>query len=178
MYTIGQVAKKYALSRSTLLYYDKTGVLCPSGRSEANYRLYTQGDLVRMERVMLFRSTGLSLATIKGLLDRQSGDFVTSLESRLSAINQEIQGLRDQQQVILKILENKAHAANTRVLDKDTWVAILRATGLDDAGMRNWHIEFEKASPEAHQDFLESIGIEKDEIELIRHWSKPDNQLD
>jgi len=96
MFTIGQIAKKYALSRSTLLYYDKIGVLNPSGRSEANYRLYTSGDLERMDRIMLFRSAGLSLETIRDLLDREGGDFDTSLEHRLSTINSEIQRLRDQ----------------------------------------------------------------------------------
>jgi len=39
--------------------------------------------------------------------------------------------------------------------------------------MRQWHIQFEKSSPAAHQDFLESIGIETDEIDLIRAWSRP-----
>ena len=61
-------------------------------------------------------------------------------------------------------------------MTKETWISILRASGLDDDGMRNWHVEFEKASPEAHQDFLESIGIEAEEIELIRGWSKQDNR--
>lgn len=177
MFTIGQVAKKYGLSRSTLIYYDKLGVLIPSGRSEANYRLYTTGDLQAMDRIMLFRSTGLSLETIRALLDREGGDFGAALEQRLSAINQEIQGLRNQQQVILKILENRGHGPHTRVLTKETWVSILEATGLDEAGMRNWHIEFERTSPEAHQDFLESIGIEKDEIRSIRQWSRPGNQV-
>jgi DNA-binding transcriptional MerR regulator len=175
MFTIGQVARKYTLSRSTLIYYDKIGVLTPGGRSEANYRLYTAADLRKMDRIMLFRSAGLSLETIRDLLDREGGDFDASLEQRLSAINREIQGLRNQQQVILKILENRDHAPNSRVLTKETWVSILRASGLDETGMRNWHVEFEKTSPEAHQDFLESIGIEKEEIELIRQWSKPDN---
>lgn len=175
MFTIGQVAKRYRLSRSTLIYYDRVGVLTPSGRSEANYRLYTANDLEKMDRVMLFRSAGLSLETIRELLDRDGGEFDTSLEQRLSAINREIQGLRNQQQVILKILKNKEHAPNARVLTKETWVSILEASGLDEAGMRNWHIEFEKTSPEAHQDFLESIGIDKEEIKLIRRWSRPDN---
>jgi hypothetical protein len=49
---------------------------------------------------------------------------------------------------------------------------MLRSAGLDDAGMRAWHIEFEKHSPEAHQDFLESIGISPDEISVIRNQSK------
>ncbi|MGD9265439.1 MAG: MerR family transcriptional regulator [Lysobacterales bacterium] len=175
MYTIGQLAKKHKLSRSTLLYYDRIGVLSPSGRSEANYRLYTQQDLDKLERIMLFRATGLSLATIRQLLGRDGNDFNASLEQRLTAINTEIQALRGQQRVILKLLENEGLAGNSRVLTKETWVEILRASGLDEAGMENWHVEFERTSPEAHQDFLESIGIAPDEIDLIREWSRQDN---
>jgi hypothetical protein len=48
---------------------------------------------------------------------------------------------------------------------------MLEAAGLDEERMRNWHIEFEKSSPEAHQDFPESIGIDDDEIALIRQCS-------
>ena len=174
MYTIGQLAKKHKLSRSTLLYYDRIGVLSPSGRSEANYRLYTQQDFDRLERIMLFRATGLPLATIRQLLDRDD-DFNTSLEHRLTAINTEIQALRGQQRVILKLLENEGLTGNSRALTKETWIEILRASGLDEAGMENWHVEFERTSPEAHQDFLESIGIAPEEIDLIREWSRPDN---
>jgi hypothetical protein len=90
----------------------------------------------------------------------------------LTAINSEIQELRNQQKVILKVLEVENFEASTRVITKETWVALLRAAGLDDAGMKNWHIEFEKTSPEGHQDFLESIGIEEDEVAEIREWSK------
>jgi hypothetical protein len=36
---------------------------------------------------------------------------------------------------------------------------MLRAAGLDEDGMWAWYEEFEKSSPEGHQDFLESIGI-------------------
>ena len=174
MYTIGRLAKKHGLSRSTLLYYDRIGVLSPSGRSEANYRLYTDKDVEKLERVKLFRATGLPLATIRQLQEIDD-DFNTSLENRLTAINTEIQALRGQQQVILKILENEGLAGNTRVLTKETWIEILRASGLDEAGMENWHVEFERTSPEAHQDFLESIGIASDEIDLIREWSRQDN---
>jgi len=95
-----------------------------------------------------------------------------ALEGRLAAINDEIQHLRGQQQVILKILENEGAAKHTRVLSKDTWVGMLRAAGLDEDGMRNWHVEFERTSPEGHQDFLESIGIDGAEIEQIREWSR------
>ena len=172
MYTIGQVAKKYALSRSALIYYDSIGVLKPSGRSESNYRLYSDEDLKKMDRIQLFRSTGLSLEAIDLLIKSESSELGSTLESRLFAINGEIEKLRDQQKVILKILENEILEKNARVITKDVWVSILRAAGLDEVDMKNWHVEFEKNSPAAHQDFLESIGIDKDEIMAIRDWSR------
>jgi len=173
MFTIGQVAKKYSLSRSTLIYYDSIGVLTPSGRSDSNYRLYSENDLKKMDRIQLFRSTGLSLDSIKLLLQTQSSELSSTLESRLFAINNEIEKLRNQQKVILKILENEILEKNTRVITKEVWVSILKAAGLDESGMKNWHVEFEKTSPDAHQNFLESIGIKKDEIAAIRDWSRP-----
>ena len=171
MFTIGQVAKKYGLSRSTLIYYDKIGILTPSSRSESNYRLYSDNDLKKMDRTILFRSAGLSLESIHSLLHKKGDDLNSALEHRLSSINNEIQGLRNQQKVILNILENESAVKGSRVINKETWVSLLKAAGLDEEGMKNWHIEFEKTSPEAHQDFLESIGIEKDEIKSIRDWS-------
>jgi DNA-binding transcriptional MerR regulator len=175
MFTIGQVARKYALSRSTLIYYDTIGILKPSGRSVSNYRLYSEGDLKKMDRIQLYRSAGLSLDSIASLLENKNSELNSTLENRLITINSEIQKFRNQQKVILKILENESLEKNSRVISKEVWVSILRAAGLDDEGMMNWHREFEMTSPEAHQDFLESIGIEQDEIKTIRAWS---NRID
>ncbi len=172
MFTIGQVAKKYSLSRSTLIYYDSIGILTPSSRSESNYRLYSDNDLQKMDRIVLFRSAGLPLESIALLLEKEGGDLDSTLEQRLFSINSEIQGLRNQQNVILKILEIENLERHSRVITKEIWVSILKAAGLDEAGMRNWHIEFEKTSPEGHQDFLESIGLNREEITTIRDWSK------
>ncbi len=172
MHTIGQVAKLYSLSRSTLLYYDSIGLLRPSGRSESNYRLYSDSDLKRMDKIALFRSAGLSLDSISLLMDKEEDELKLALERRLFSINSEIQKLRDQQKVILAILQNESAFLHSRIVTKEVWVSLLQAAGLDQEGMQSWHIEFERMSPEAHQDFLESIGIEKEEITAIRRWSK------
>ena len=58
------------------------------------------------------------------------------------------------------------------MISKDRWVAIMRAAGLKEQDMHNWHIQFEKMEPEAHQEFLESLGIKADEINRIREWSR------
>lgn len=172
MLTIGQVAKKYSLSRSTLIYYDSKGILKPSGRSISNYRLYSENDLKLVERIILFRSAGLSIESIQHILGNKHGQVEIALENRLSKINKEIQELRTQQNLILQLIDNDRLSSNARVMDKATWVAVLDKAGLDDNGKRKWHQEFEAIAPEAHQDFLESIGIESDEINSIRKWSR------
>jgi DNA-binding transcriptional MerR regulator len=134
--------------------------------------LYSDSDLERLDRILLYRSAGLPLDAIGGLLDKKGSELDSTLEQRLSTINGEIQALRNQQKVILKILEIENLQRHSRVLTKELWVSILQAAGLDETGMKNWHIEFEKSSPEGHQDFLESIGLEKGEIAAIRDWSK------
>jgi MerR family transcriptional regulator, thiopeptide resistance regulator len=171
-YTIGQVANKFSISRSTLIYYDSIGVLSPSERSSANYRLYSEKDISKMERISLFRKAGLPLESISSLLNHEETDLDLALENRLSNINSEIQSLRKQQKFILALLKNTDSAKNSRSITKEVWVALLEASGLDEEGMKKWHIEFERTSPEAHQDFLESIGIDADEISEIREWSR------
>ncbi len=88
--------------------------------------------------------------------------------NRLFKINEDIQKLRQQQKIIVQALNSKSLTKHTRIMTKERWVSLLRATGLNDADMEKWHIEFEKVSPEAHQDFLESLGISEEEISSIR----------
>ncbi|MFO0552482.1 MAG: hypothetical protein U0271_29100 [Polyangiaceae bacterium] len=38
--------------------------------------------------------------------------------------------------------------------------------------MHRWHVEFERLSPEAHRDFLESLGLPHAEVARIRDWSR------
>ncbi len=169
VYTIGQVAKKYSISRSTLLYYDSIGLLSPNGRNGSNYRLYSESDIDRMDKISQFRATGMSLKSIARILYKDDSKVRTALEGRLFKINEDIQKLRQQQKVIIQALGSASITKNTRIMTKERWVSILRAAGLTDTDMENWHIEFEKYSPEAHQDFLESLGIREEEIKSIRY---------
>lgn len=57
------------------------------------------------------------------------------------------------------------------MVTKERWVEIMRAAGLSDQDMKNWHQQFEKMEPEAHQEFLESLNIDSEEIKSIRNWS-------
>ncbi|MCO4758523.1 MAG: MerR family transcriptional regulator, partial [Oceanospirillaceae bacterium] len=104
MYTIGQLMKQFQLSRSTLIYYDKIGLLQPSARSNANYRMYTEQDMQRMEHITLYKDAGLPLEEITCLLDEANNQPTALLEQHLANLNHEISQLRQQQQRVLKIL--------------------------------------------------------------------------
>lgn len=114
----------------------------------------------------------MSLADIKKIIGQDFDEVEKALEERLFSINKEIQVLRNQQKVIIKMVRSQGNIEKSRIVTKDKWVSMLSAAGLDEEGMRNWHVEFEKNSPEAHQDFLESIGISSEEIVSIRKKSK------
>jgi MerR family transcriptional regulator, thiopeptide resistance regulator len=171
--TIGRLARRYRLSRSTLLYYDAIGLLVPSGRSASNYRLYTGDDERRLAAICTYRDMGLTLAEIREIVESGGDDTTTQvLERRLEELNRAIAVHREQQRVVLALLKNRHRFAGTRVLDKRRWIEILEATGLDEEEMHHWHVEFERLSPEAHQDFLESLGIEPAEVRAIRASSR------
>jgi len=171
VYRISQLARLHGLSRSTLLHYDRIGLLRPSQRSRANYRVYSAADRRRLAQICRYRGAGLSLQEINSILAAPRHKTVQALERRLEALNGEIRALRTQQQVIVDLLKDRSLLAGTRVLDKSRWVAVLRGAGLDDAAMGQWHVAFERMSPETHQDFLESLGMSAPEIKEIRSRS-------
>lgn len=172
MYTVGQLGKRVGLSRSALLYYDEIGLLSPSARSSSGYRLYSEADLRRMERIMVYRHAGLALDVIGRLLQADDTSAPAILELHLQKVNEEIATLRQQQRVIAQLLGDAQVLRKSRSMTKDQWVELLASTGLNEEGMDKWHMEFEKMSPNAHQDFLESLGIPPEEVALIRQFSR------
>lgn len=173
--SIGRLGKAFGLSRSALLYYDRIGLLSPSQRSRSGYRVYGERDVKRLEAICRYREIGLGLTQIRELLDdepRSPGRTGAILEARLDQLNAEIEQLRDQQRIIVRLLASPKKLRGARAIDKKRWVAILRAAGLDDAAMHRWHIEFERMAPKAHEDFLESLGLPKPEVARIRAWSR------
>jgi DNA-binding transcriptional MerR regulator len=65
---VGEVANLAHVSVRTLHHYDAIGLVRPSGRSEAGYRLYTAEDLERLQTVLLFKELGFGLGEIRDLL--------------------------------------------------------------------------------------------------------------
>jgi len=171
MHKITSLAKAYDLSRSTLLYYDRIGLLSPSGRSEAGYRLYNEVDVQRLEAISTYRKAGLTLEDIRIILDGVEASNREILETRLRQLGKEIQALQTQQRILAGMLKAKATGAPFFETDKELWVEMFRAAGLDDAAMMRWHSAFETSAPQDHHAFLLSLGISEEEALQIRKMS-------
>lgn len=174
--TLGQLGRRTGLARSSLLHYEALGLLAPAGRSSAGYRLYGAPELERLLTICRLRDAGLALADIRTLLDstdaNRSGPAAL-LERRLLELSKTIEGIREQQRALARLLAVPDMCERGRRWDKAAWVALLRQAGFDDAAMHQWHVEFERESPQGHAAFLKSLGIEPAEVAAIRRWSKP-----
>jgi len=171
MYHISQLARQFGLSRSTLLYYDRIGLLPPSGRSEAGYRHYTTADRGRLESICSLRRAGMDIEGIKAILATAGDDTTSVLRRRLDEIGAEIEALRSKQHLLAGMLKVQGEGGPGSTVNKEMFVAMLRAAGMDDAAMKKLHMEFERREPEAHHAFLLSLGISEKEALLIRKWS-------
>ncbi|MCT4634070.1 MAG: MerR family transcriptional regulator [Firmicutes bacterium] len=100
---MSQVAKMFNITRTSLIHYDKWGILSPSIRNEKKYRLYTQEDINRLELILALKESGLSLKEIKSYL---SGNNDTSsielLELQKKEIDKKIKDLKTQRLIIEK----------------------------------------------------------------------------
>lgn len=162
MMTVGAAAKQFGISRTALLYYERIGLVRASARADNGYRLYLDGDIERLGVVMSLRDAGISLADIQKHLDHQASDVSSLLLRRLNELNTEIQSIKDQQVVIIKLLNR--HDLKSKRLNKQAWKCILEEAGIDNETTLKWHLAFEKQSPERHTALLKTLGFSDEEI--------------
>lgn len=168
--TVSALAGRFGLARSTLLHYHRIGLLRPGVRSASGYRMYGPEEVARLARIAELRNAGLSLQMIRRVLDART-PLADVLEEQIGILNRQVAQFRAQQRVVLSLLELTASQPRRRTLSKETWSEMFRAIGMSDEEMRQWHTNFERTMPEAHADFLHSLGLDGDEIRRIRAWS-------
>ncbi|MGZ3418368.1 MAG: MerR family transcriptional regulator [Polyangiales bacterium] len=93
-YTVGEVARIARISVRTLHHYDEIGLVEPSGRSAAGYRLYTDADLDRLQQVLFFRELELRLDDIVAILADPGFDRKKALIAQRALLEQKLEKTR------------------------------------------------------------------------------------
>lgn len=74
MMTVKEVSGITGISVRTLHYYDEIGLLSPTEKSEAGYRLYDDKALETLRQILFFREFDIPLKEIKAVMDNPSFD--------------------------------------------------------------------------------------------------------
>lgn len=102
--TVGQVAGRFGVTRRTLHHYDAIGLVVPSARSSAGYRLYSDPDLTRLQNVVVYRRLGFALEEVALLLE-QPESLTDHLRRQRAAVTTRLDELRDLVRAIDNALE-------------------------------------------------------------------------
>lgn len=104
-YHTGEFATRAAVTRRTLRYYDRIGLLSPAQFSEAGQRLYTDAELVKLQQILALKLLGFSLAEIRACLAAGPQDFVEALAAQKAMLAEK----RRQLDAIIAVIDELEH---------------------------------------------------------------------
>lgn len=113
-YTSGQFAKKANVTIRTIRYYDKQGLLKPAAVSEGGYRLYTDSDFAKLQKILSLKYLGFSLDEIRSItINDDDNDYVDeSLRLQLNLVRKRIEHLKLVEQTLTEtsrlVMDNQA----------------------------------------------------------------------
>ncbi len=122
--TISELASKFSLSRSTLLYYDRIGLLKPSNRTSTGHRRYEQEDYERLGLICALREVGLSLQDVIMLLDTftEPNQVCKMLEKRFLEVVHEMKSLDKQNLVLTDMISKLKHLKTGSQMVRNIWL--------------------------------------------------------
>lgn len=149
MYRISELAEKVGLSRSTLLYYEKQGLL-HGARQTNGYRLYFDKNVQQLYLLQQLQAGGLTLKECKSFLDSK---------------------------VQRAVLEKRLQQLDAEIAQKQQARALLAAL-LGQGSLRLWHQQTDKLAPDAHLDWLKQQGFNEQQALHLKWLSKDMNEHD
>jgi DNA-binding transcriptional MerR regulator len=152
---VGELARRTGLTVRTLHHYDEIGLLRPSQHTESGHRLYTAGDVARLQQVLALRQLGFTLDEVRGCLDR--ADF-----SPLKVIGLQIARLREQialKQMLCGRLETiAAHFRAAEEVSADEFIqTIEEMTKMDMLYTPEQMKHFEEAGKQVGQEEIQAV---------------------
>ncbi|WP_454440394.1 MerR family transcriptional regulator [Vibrio bathopelagicus] len=147
MYRISELAELVGLSRSTLLYYGKLGLI-EAQRQSNGYRLYSEKDLQRVRLLQQLQAGGLTLKECQACLDAK---------------------------IERPLLENRLKQLDEELVQKQRSRDLLAAM-LGESGLEEWHESMDKIAPDAHLDWLIKQGFDEKQALRLKWLSKDMNE--
>lgn len=126
MMTIKEISTLTGISTRTLRYYDSIGLLCPTEKTEAGYRLYDENALERLQQILYFRELDFSLKSIKEIIENPTLDRTEILQMQKEMLLKEKRHLECLIESIDQTLQ-RSDAMDFSVFSKDETEELFQA---------------------------------------------------
>jgi len=107
---VGELAKLSGLTVRTLHHYDQIGLFSPSNHTETGHRLYTEGDLERLQQILSLKQLGFGLDDIKKFITSPTFRPLEVIKIQLEKLNEDIriqEELRSELEQLCEILNQQ-----------------------------------------------------------------------
>ncbi|MFC8981117.1 MerR family transcriptional regulator [Streptomyces sp. NPDC057411] len=119
LYSIGELSRRTGLPVRTIRFYSDSGVVAPTTRSPAGYRLYDLDALLRLELLRTLRELGVDLATIQRVLDRELS-VAEVAAAHADALDVQIRTLQLRRSVLRVVAGRGSDTEETKLVHKLT----------------------------------------------------------
>lgn len=168
---VGELAKRAGVSVRTLHHYDAIGLLTPSRRSEAGYRLYGRADVARLQQIKSLRQLGFSLDEIGDCLRSPAFSPLRVIELHLARVRAQI----ERQHALVDRLESVAGRLRTaEEVSAEEFLQTMEAMTMVD----KYYTAEQQAELTARREQLGEAGIRQAEADWQDLMAQVQTEMD
>ncbi|GAA0778852.1 hypothetical protein GCM10008908_36390 [Clostridium subterminale] len=160
---IGEFAKRSGVTVKTLLHYDKIGLLQPSLKTQAGYRIYCDEDFIKLQQIITLKFIGLSLEEIKQLINEKNQNIENIISVQTRALEEKKKHIET---VITALNKAEKQIQNNSFLEVQQLIDIIKITNMETRAKQR----FNDASK---QYVTDSYHWRSKTAELINELIKP-----
>ena len=193
---VGELAKLSGLTVRTLHHYDQIGLFSPSKRTETEHRIYTEGDLERLQQILSLKQLGFGLGEIKKFITSPTLSPMEVIRVQLERLNEEIRiqeelrreleqlyGFLSQQKDVsvehfIKIIEVMKMTTNKYFTEEQLENLKKRSDHLGSEKIKEVQNEWTALIEKVRKLMEKNTPVESDEVqELAKHWRELTNMF-
>ena len=172
-YNIKEVAKLFNITTNKIRYYEKQGLINPIRDEENDYRIYREKDIMQLQAVLLYRSIGLSIKTIKEIIKRNDGiDYLEHFNRQWIMVNDEIHRLNTIRESLEKIIDTLYEDEKMNsdkifpIIEEGNKVASIREGWKDKWNFNSWADSYD-----------EDVKVDRGALKIYENYNKVLNKV-
>lgn len=172
-YNIKEVAKLFNITTNKIRYYEKQELIKPIRDEENDYRIYSGKDIMQLQAVLLYRSIGLSIKTIKEIIKRNHGiDYLEHFNRQWIMVNDEIHRLNTIRESLEKIIDTLYEDEKMNsdkifpIIEEGNKVASIREGWKDKWNFNSWADSYD-----------EDVKVDRGALKIYENYNKVLNKV-